>query len=143
MPQQNFKMKVEPLTILHMKHMPYSFSTKIFRIHFTVTGPEISGKKAKKLVQQLEERLKNFKGKWGTISCYVSDLDEFFCAQVSNRKITGVWHSVRFQCSDSDKSGDVRRENYGKIGALISKEISLWTFSHYRTVLRIKSCESK
>lgn len=135
---------IEPLTVINLKHTPYSFSTKIFRIHFVVVdSTEISGKKAKKLVQQLEDRLKNFKKSWGTIKAYIPDLDEFFVAQVSKRKITGVWHSVRFEVSDSDPSENIRRENYSKMGYFISNEITKWTFSHYKTVLQIESCEPK
>jgi len=140
---RNFKVKKEPLTVINFVHMPYSYSTKIMRIHFVVTGPEISGKKAKKLVQELEDRLKNFSHSWGTIKCSCSSLDEFFCAQVSQKKIIGVWHSVHFECSDSDKNENVRRENYNKMGYFISNEITKWTFSHYKTVLRIESCEKK
>lgn len=136
-------MKVEPLKVINFATHNYGFHKHIFRIHFEVIGPEISGKKAKKLVAELKERLLNFKKDWGTISCYLSELDEFFCSQVSDKKIVGVWHNAKFEVSDSDPSENIRRENYSKMAYLISNEISKWTFSHYKTVLRIESCEPK
>ena len=135
---------IEPLTIIDCSNAPLSYSQHPCRIHFEVTDTtEISGEKAKKLVEQLKIRLKHFKGKWGTISCSLTELDEFSVAQVSEKKIKGVWHSAKFEAVDTDPSSNVRSRNYGKIVLLINKELLTWSFLHYKTILKIQSCESK
>lgn len=137
-------MKTEPLTVINFRHVVYKYSIKIMCIHFEVIDSAlIDSKRAKRLIGSLRTRLLNFRKTFDTLHIALTDLDEFFISRVSEKKATGVWHSCRFECSDSSPSENIRRENYNRIPSLISKEISLWTFSHYKTVLRIMSCESK
>lgn len=137
------KTDIEPLTVINFVHKPFQYYQKLMKIHFTVIGPEMDGQKAKRLVKELESKLKNFKERWGSINCYLSLLEEFFCEQVHGKRVDGGWSSVHFHSYDSAKSDNVRRRNYGKVGSLIAKELKSWKFAHYKDVLMITSVEPK
>lgn len=126
---------IEPLTIINFTHHPFRYHQHIFKIHWTCVGSELDGKKVKRLVRELQTKLKNFKKNWGTISCSLTLLEEFSCVQVHGKMIKGCWHSVHFHCYDSHISDNVRGRHYEKVGALIAKEISSWRFQHYKTIL--------
>lgn len=126
---------IEPLTIINFRHMPFQYHQHIFKIHWACIGPEMTGAKAKRLVAELEIKLKNFKKKWDTISCSLTLLEEFFFYQVHGKRIDGSWSSVHFHCHDDHKNDNVRRRNYSKVEALIIREIKSWRFRHYQTIL--------
>lgn len=133
---------IEPLTVIDFRYMPFQYHQHIMKVYFEVIDPEINGKKAGKLVRELEYRLKNFKQKWGTISCSLTLLDMFSFWQVHGKVIRGCWHSVHFSCRDSAKNDNIRRRNYGKVASLINQEIKSWKFRHYKTILTCRA-ESK
>lgn len=130
-------MKSGPLTILNCTTHAYGYYQKLCKIRFSITDPTLTGQKCKHLIKKLEAKLKNFHFAWGGVSCHLADLDEFFVSRVSDTQIDGVWHIARFECSDTGKTEDARRENFEKIGSLIKREIDTWIFSHYKTSLRI------
>ena len=108
------KSDVEVLSVINFRHMPFQYYQKIYKIRWTCIGPEMNGEKAKKLVAQLQDKLKNFKKEWGTISCSLSLLSEFHCAQIHGKRIDGGWSSVHFHCSDSSKVDNIRRRKNTK-----------------------------
>jgi len=135
-------MKREPLRVIHFKHHVYGYYQKLCKIRFSITDSAgISGQKSKRLVRELQDRLKNFHYKWRTVSVSCKDLDEFFCRRISDTQIDGIWHIVSFSCSDSSPSENIRRENFERIMAMINMELKSWIFSHYRTVLKIVRSE--
>jgi len=136
------KTDIEVLTVINFSHHPFRFYEKILKIKFSVTDSEMTGAKAKRLVKELESKLRNFEEKWGTISVGLSSLDDFFVYQEHGKMIIGGWDSVHFQCHDSSKSDNTRRMNFEEAGSLIAKKISSWKFSHYKTTL-VASTEPK
>lgn len=139
-----FLMKVEPLKVIHFKHMPWSSSNMPYRLHFIVKGKEdLDGKKCKRLVRELETKLKNFHYKQDEISFYISDLDDFFFYRAAINQINGGWHSFHVHSSFSSKYEDNRREDMGRVPALIARELKSWRFSHYTTSLKITNVEPK
>ena len=125
----------EPITIINFTYHPFQYYEMIMKVYFTAIGPEMDGAKAKRLVRELESKLKFFSQKWGSINCHLSLLEEFFCNQVHGKRIDGSWSGVHFQCYDASKSDNVRRRNFERAGSLIKREIESWEFSHYRTIL--------
>jgi len=137
-------MKTEPLTIINFRHMPWSSSETPYRLFFTITGPELDGKKCKRLVRQLEEKLKNFSYKQDEINFHISELDNFFFYRANeSTQVNGGWHSLRIFSSFEAKDEENRREDLGRMPALVSKEFKKLRFSHYATKLIIISVEPK
>ena len=130
-------METEPLTIINFGHMPWTSSTIPFKVLFSCTGTrEFNVQKAKRLILQLEEKLKNFSYELDSqIKCKITALDEFFVNQVSERRMKGGWYSVHFHSVFLSPDEDTRRKDFERTTALISQKICSWKFRYYKTKL--------
>lgn len=139
------KMKTDPLKVINFKHEPWSFSTMPYKLYFTVKGTaELSGEKCKRLVTELEKKLRDFSHKFDDrISCSCSELSEFFCYRAAINQINGGWHSFSIHSSFGSKNEDVRRKDLGRVTSLLNQELRKWRFAHYTTSLQVISIEPK
>jgi len=137
-------MKREPLTIINFVHKPWSFSETPYKLYFTIRGPELDSKKCKRLVSELESRLKSFSHEWDGIKCSCSDLDDFFFYRANeNTQVNGGYHSFGIHSCFLSKDEDTRRKDMGRVTSLLNKELRTLRFAHYKTSLRITSVEPK